>query len=96
MNKCHCFPGNPLIILNERALQLTKEDVLALSTALRSFNGFHTKTGDFVIENPIRNLIAVATGALVILVALGILLFRVIRRRRRAPAPTRVPRPPVP
>jgi hydroxyacylglutathione hydrolase len=90
------FPWQSTYHPDEHALQLTKEDVLALPTALRSFNGFYTKTGDFLVENPIRNLIAVAIGALVILAALGILLFRVIRRRRRARAPIRVPRPPVP
>jgi hydroxyacylglutathione hydrolase len=90
------FPWQSTHHPDERVLQLTKEDALALPTALRSFNGFYTKTGDFVIENPIRNLIAVAIGTLVILVALGILLFRVIRRRRRARAPTRAPRPPAP
>jgi hydroxyacylglutathione hydrolase len=88
------FPWQSTYHPDERALQLAKEDVLALPTALRSFNGFYTKTGDFLIENPIRDLIAIAIGALIILVALGILLFRVIRRRARAP--TRVPRSPVP
>jgi len=78
------FPWQSTDHPDERELQLTKEDVLALPTALRSFNGFYTRTGDFVIENPIRNLIAVAVGALAILAALGIWLFRFIRRRRRA------------
>jgi hydroxyacylglutathione hydrolase len=67
----------------ERALPLGKADVLALPAALQSFNGFYTATGGFVIENPIRNLIAIAVGALLILIALGILLYRFIRRRRR-------------
>jgi glyoxylase-like metal-dependent hydrolase (beta-lactamase superfamily II) len=78
------FPWQSTDHPDERELQLTKADVLALPTALRGFNGFYTKTGDFVIENPIRNLIAVAVGALAILAALGIWLFRFIRRRRRA------------
>jgi hydroxyacylglutathione hydrolase len=78
------FPSQSTDHPDERVLQLTKVDVLALPAALRSFNGFYTHTGDFVIVNPIRNLVTVVTGALAILVALGILLFRLIRRRRRA------------
>ena len=78
------FPWQSTDHPDEHELQLTKADVLALPTALRGFNGFYTRTGDFVIENPIRNLIAVAGGALAILAALGIWLFRFIRRRRRA------------
>ena len=78
------FPWQSTDHPDERELQLTKADVLALPAALRGFNGFYTRTGDFVIENPIRNLIAVAGGALAILAALGIWLFRFIRRRRRA------------
>jgi glyoxylase-like metal-dependent hydrolase (beta-lactamase superfamily II) len=70
----------------ERTLPLGKADVLALPAALRSFNGFYTETGGFVIENPIRNLIAAAIGTLLILVALGILLYRFIRRHRRVAA----------
>jgi hydroxyacylglutathione hydrolase len=78
------FPSQSTDHPDERVLQLTKEDVLALPAALRSFNGFYTHAGDFVIVNPIRNLVTVAIGALVILVTFGILLFRFIRRRRRA------------
>jgi hydroxyacylglutathione hydrolase len=78
------FPSQSTRHPDEHVLQLTKADVLSLPAALRSFNGFYTKTGDFVIVNPIRNLIAVAIGSLAVLVTLGILLFRLIRRRRRA------------
>jgi hydroxyacylglutathione hydrolase len=78
------FPWQSTYHPDERALQLTKADVLALPAALRRFNGFYTQTAGFVIENPIRNLIAVALGVLVILAALGFLLFRFIRGRKRA------------
>jgi hydroxyacylglutathione hydrolase len=78
------FPSQSTHHPDERVLQLTKADVLALPAALQSFNGFYTHTGDFVIVNPIRNLITIAVGAVAILAALGILLFRLIRRRRRA------------
>jgi hydroxyacylglutathione hydrolase len=83
-NAGELFPWQSTHHPDERVLQLTKADVLALPAGMRSFNGFYTHTGDFVIVNPIRNLITIAIGALAILVALGILLFRLIRRRRRA------------
>jgi hypothetical protein len=77
------FPWQSTFHPDERALPLRKVDVLTLPAALREFNGFYSESGDFVIENPIRNLIAAACGALVMIVALGILLYRVISRRRR-------------
>jgi hydroxyacylglutathione hydrolase len=67
---------------DEHALQLTKDDLAALPAALRQFNGFYTEAGPFVIENPLRILIAAAAAAL-ILVVLGYLIFRIIRRRRK-------------
>jgi hydroxyacylglutathione hydrolase len=67
---------------DEHALQLTKDDAAALPAALRNFNGFYTETGPFVIENPLRILIAVAVAAALVLAVLGILMFRFIRRRR--------------
>jgi hydroxyacylglutathione hydrolase len=78
------FPSQSTYHPDERVLQLTKVDLLALPAAMRSFNGFYTHTGDFVIVNPIRNLITVAICALAVLAAFGTLLFRLIRRRRRA------------
>jgi glyoxylase-like metal-dependent hydrolase (beta-lactamase superfamily II) len=68
---------------DEHALQLTKDDLAALPAALRKFNGFYTETGPFVIENGLRILIAAAVAALLILAALGFLIYRFIRRRRQ-------------
>lgn len=68
---------------DEHALQLAKDDLQQLPAALSEFNGFYTQTGSFVIENPIRMLISVALAAALILVLLGILLYRLIRRRRK-------------
>jgi len=66
----------------EHALQLTKADVLALPAALWEFNGFYTRTGDFVMENPLHILAVIAAAALSVLTALAVLLFRFLRRRR--------------
>jgi hydroxyacylglutathione hydrolase len=67
---------------DERALQLTKDDVAALPAALRKFNGFYTETGPFVIENGLRILIAAAVAAILVLLILGVLIYRFVRRRR--------------
>jgi hydroxyacylglutathione hydrolase len=71
---------------DEHALQMTKADVLALPAALEKFNGFYTEGGGFVIENPMRILTVIATGAVLALVAAGFFLFRFVRRRKRRQA----------
>lgn len=68
----------------EHSLALAKADLLALPAALGKFNGFYTETGGFVIMNPIHNLIATALGVLIVLAALGVLVYRFIRRRKTA------------
>jgi glyoxylase-like metal-dependent hydrolase (beta-lactamase superfamily II) len=68
---------------DEHPLQLAKADVLALPAALREFNGFYTKTGPFVIENPLRILIALAAAGAAVLIVLAMLSYRFFRRRRR-------------
>jgi hydroxyacylglutathione hydrolase len=78
------FPWQATYHPDERELQLPLADVLALPAALQKFNGFYTKAGGFVLENPIHNLIAAAIVGLLILALLGFLLFRYVRRRRRA------------
>ena len=75
---------------DEHALQLTKDDLAALPAALRKFNGFYTETGSFVIENGLRILIALAIAAVLVLALLGILIYRLIRRRRKRLAITRL------
>lgn len=54
--------------------------------AVSSFNGFYSRNGNFVIINPVRNLIALALAAGVALAALitGVILY--VRRRRRSRA----------
>jgi hydroxyacylglutathione hydrolase len=69
---------------DEHALQLTHDDVAALPAALRKFNGFYTETGSFVFENGLRILIAVVIAAVLVLALLGFLIYRFIRRRRKA------------
>jgi hydroxyacylglutathione hydrolase len=70
----------------EHALQMTKEDVLVMPAAIRSFNGFYTTSGQFVMSNPMRNLIAVAVLVVLVLLVLVLLVVRYVRRHRRARA----------
>jgi hypothetical protein len=63
---------------------MTKNDLLALPAALRSFNGFYTVRGNFIMMNSMRVLIVEAFLAVIVLTAIVWILVRYIRRRRRA------------
>lgn len=69
---------------HEHVLQMTKDDLLALPDAIRSFNGFYTVHGKFIMMDSIRILFVEAVAALAILVLLVWLLIRFTRRRKRA------------
>src|ERR1700691_995891 len=69
---------------HEHALQLTKQDLLALPAILNTFNGFYNKSGVFVLYSQTRILLALGFFLLVILVASVVLLLRYLRRRKRA------------
>ena len=68
---------------NEHVLEMTKEDLLALPEAIRSFNGFYTVRGKFILMNQIHILIVEAVLAGLVLVALGWMVIRFVKRRRR-------------
>jgi len=70
---------------NERPLQLTKQDLLALPGIVSGFNGFYAKRGVYVLMNQNRILILLGVGAVVLLVAI-ILILRALWRRLRSPA----------
>jgi hydroxyacylglutathione hydrolase len=80
------FPWESTYHPHERALPLTKEDLLSLPETLRSFNGFYTKHGKWVVMNPNRQLMVVGAGAVLLLVALAWLVWWYFRRRRAARA----------
>ncbi len=50
---------------------------------LRTFNGFYTKTGIFVLHSQTRILLALTFTLIVILVTSAILLRKYLRRRNR-------------
>ena len=70
---------------NERPLQLTKQEVLALPGIVSGFNGFYTKRGVYVLMNQNRILILLGVGAVVSLVAI-ILILRTLWRWLRSRA----------
>jgi hydroxyacylglutathione hydrolase len=78
------FPWQSEYHPNEHILQMTKDDLLALPAAISSFNGFYTRSGEFLLINSMHNLIALAVVGGVVLVALVMTLVMFIRRRRRA------------
>jgi hydroxyacylglutathione hydrolase len=69
---------------NERALQMTKQDLLALPGIIGSFNGFYSRHGVFVIYNQTRMLLACGFILITVLVICVVLLRGYLRRRKRA------------
>jgi hydroxyacylglutathione hydrolase len=68
----------------EHVLQMTKKDLLALPAAVRSFNGFYSVRGNFIMMNSMRVLMV---EAMLVLIVLGVIvwaLVRYLKRRRRA------------
>jgi len=70
---------------NERPLQLTKQDLLALPGIVSGFNGFYAKRGVYLLMNQNHILILLAVGAIISLVAI-ILILRALWRWWRSPA----------
>jgi hydroxyacylglutathione hydrolase len=70
---------------NERPLQLTKQDLLALPGIVSGFNGFYAKRGVYVLMNQNRILILLGVGAVVLFVAI-IVILRALWRWFRSPA----------
>jgi hypothetical protein len=66
----------------------SKDDLLALPTALGSFNGFYTRHGNFIFINPTHNVIAIVVAALIVLVCLAAWLLRYLRGQQAARRPT--------
>src|SRR6185295_19184892 len=68
---------------NEHRLELAREDLIALPAAFESFNGVYARHPNYILSNPIRNLVAQAIGALAVLIFIVWLGRRLLRRRRR-------------
>src|SRR5436190_3304894 len=68
---------------NERPLELSRPDLLALPSALASFNGFYASHENYSITHPMHNLVALLFGALASLTVVVFVLRRFWQRRRR-------------
>jgi hydroxyacylglutathione hydrolase len=80
------FPAGSTHHPNERSLALSKQDLEALPAALTNFNGFYSKYPNYIVVNPVRNLLVVAVG-IVLVVGLSIwALVRLWKRRKKKPA----------
>jgi glyoxylase-like metal-dependent hydrolase (beta-lactamase superfamily II) len=67
---------------NEHRLELTKADLAALPAALERFNGFYTRYPNYILTNPIHNILALLFAVLVVLSVAAFGLYRWLRRRR--------------
>jgi len=67
---------------NERDLALSADDVRGLPAALADFNGFYSKHPNYVVENPIHNLAALAVAVLGFAVLVVWIVRRLWKRRR--------------
>jgi hydroxyacylglutathione hydrolase len=76
------YPWGPHYHPHEHALELTRDDLLALPAALEAFNGFYTRHGNFILMNQNRILAAGAIAALAILMFIIWSLRQLLRRRR--------------
>jgi len=68
---------------NERPLQMTKADLLALPTVLDGFNGLYAVHDGFTIIHQPHELMALGFAALLALVAVVLLVVWLVRRWRR-------------
>ena len=71
---------------DEHRLELARADLTALPAALQRFNGFYARYPNYILANPIHNILALT---FTVLVALGLVLFGLYQlwRRRCSPRP---------
>ena len=67
---------------NEHRLELAREDLTALSAAFESFNGFYARHPNYILSNPIRNLVALSIIAVAVLIFIVWGVRRLLRRWR--------------
>jgi len=67
---------------NEHRLELTRADLAALPAAFERFNGFYARYPNYILTNPIHNILALSFAVLVVLSVAAFGLYRWLRRRR--------------
>ena len=68
---------------NERRLELAREDLTALPVAFKHFNGFYARHPNYILSNPMHNLVALAIILVAVLIFIVWGVRRLLRRRRR-------------
>jgi hydroxyacylglutathione hydrolase len=71
---------------DEHRLELAREDLAALPAAFENFNGFYARHPNYILTNPIRNLVALAIIAVAVLIFIVWGVRQLLRSRRRARA----------
>src|SRR4029077_813341 len=66
---------------NEHRLRLAKADLTALPAAFERFNGFYARYPNYLLTNPIHNLLALAVIAVAVLIFIVCGVRRLLRRR---------------
>jgi hydroxyacylglutathione hydrolase len=66
---------------NEHQLELARADLAELPPALEHFNGFYARYPNYILTNPIHNLVALAIIALAVLIFIVWGVRRLLRRR---------------
>ena len=66
----------------EHRLELAKADLTALPAALERFNGFYARYPNYILANPVHNLVAGAIIAVAVLILIVWGVHRLLRRRR--------------
>jgi glyoxylase-like metal-dependent hydrolase (beta-lactamase superfamily II) len=79
----HTYAEGSIYHPNERPLELSRQDLLALPSALASFNGFYASPANYSITHPMHNLLAMAILAVAVLILIVWGMLRLLRRRRR-------------
>ena len=67
---------------NEHRLELARADLAALPAAFEHFNGFYARYPNYILTNPMLNLLALSSAVLVVLSLAAFGLYRFLRRRR--------------
>jgi hydroxyacylglutathione hydrolase len=68
---------------NEHRLELERADLTALPAAFERFNGFYARHPNYILTNPIHNILGLLFAVLVVLSVAAFGLYRLWRRRRR-------------
>ena len=79
----HTYAEGATYHLNERALELSRQDLVKLPSALASFNGFYASHENYSITHPMHNLLALLFAAFVLLSVVAFVIYRLLRWRRR-------------